>query len=90
MEQLTRADRLKEAARELWGDTWTLRTLEFADGSTDHVVYRSRGLVEGSDGKLLERDRLVLDDTDEIVHTRERVEKETRRNSELISRDVDA
>lgn len=86
MEQLTRADRLREAARELWGDAWTLHTREYADGATDRMVYHSRGLTEVNGDPVIERDRLLFDDKDTIVHDRVRVRKQEQLESVVVDR----
>jgi hypothetical protein len=88
MEQLTRADRLRKVARKRWGDRWTLRTQEYSDASTDHVIFHSRGRVTVDGESLLERDRLELDGDGNVVHTRERVQKEKRIEHELVDGDV--
>lgn len=85
MRQTTCAERLREAARELWGDQWTLRTLEYADGSEDLVAYRSRGIVKEG---VVERERLLFDADDCIVRDRVRLRKREQLESEVIDRDV--
>jgi len=86
MGQTNRAEQLKEIAQEKWGKHWTLKTFKFADGSTEHVVLHSRGLVD--DG-ILERDRLLYDGEGNIVHDRERATKEIRQSHEVIERRID-
>lgn len=89
--------RLKNAARERWGDAWTIHTLRFADGSTKSTAYHSRSLVgdprEGRDETILERDRLVIADDGRLVYEREHVQKERSidvRERELIHDPTDS
>ena len=56
-------DRLKTVARELWGDSWTIRVTRWADGSQQAFAFRSHGLADpDSDDDLYERERMVLND----------------------------
>jgi len=86
--QHSRRDRLRDLARDLWGDAWTLRTQTYADGSTDHIVFHSRGRVTVDGESLLERDRLEFDGDGNVVHSRERVRKEERVEHELVDSDA--
>lgn len=59
-------DRLEAAARERWGDAWTIRTLRRADGSTESYAFRSRGTVPATEHEFDEsavvlRERLWVD-----------------------------
>jgi len=83
------SDRLTTTARELWGDRWRLETITWADETADHTVYHNRGVVESGGDTLLERDKLILTDENEILHIRERVRKEQRVDSEVIGENVD-
>lgn len=89
MEQLSRADRLRQAAYQRWGDGWTLETREYADGTRDHIVYHSRGRVDVDGESVLERDRLLFDDEGNIVHDRERATTKQQVDNEVIERRVD-
>lgn len=90
MEQTSRADRLREVARDRWGVSWTLETKEYADRSTDHIVYHSRGRVDVDGESVIERDRLLFDDDGNIVHDRERVRPEKQVELETIERRIDS
>lgn len=77
-ETMTEIERLREAARDRWGDSWTIRQLHFADGSTSEHAFRSRGRTE--DGHL-EKERLFVGEdgqvfADRIVEACETVERE--------------
>ncbi len=61
-------ERLRAAARERWGDVWTLVTREWADGDAQTVAYTSRG--RGEDGETIVREQLLLDDDGDIVRER--------------------
>lgn len=54
-------DRLEQAARERWGETWSISATHFADGTTQAYAFRSYGRVDGS-ADLIERERLWVDD----------------------------
>lgn len=74
----TEIEQLREAARDRWGDAWTIRQLHFADGSTSAHAFRSRGRTE--DGHL-EKERLFVGEdgrvyADRVVEASETVEEE--------------
>lgn len=70
-------DRLREAARERWGDGWTIEVRHFADGTTRMHAYSNQGqtadgntvrerLMPGSDGEL-HHEKVVVSGGEEIV-----------------------
>jgi hypothetical protein len=85
MKQVSRTERLREAATELWGDAWAIRTLEFADGSTDLQAFHSRGV---DDEGVAVRERLLFDGDGQLVHDRVRVTKREQQEREVLDRDV--
>lgn len=87
MQQRSQRNRLQALAQDLWDDAWTLRTQTYADGSTDHIVFHSRGRVTVDGESLLERDRLEFDGDGNVVRSRERVRKEKRVEHELVDSD---
>lgn len=65
-------DRLKAAARDRWGDRWTIRVQHFATGNTKAIAFHSRGTVDRDDvdGKVLDVERLQLDDDGRLGYDR--------------------
>ena len=59
--------RLKEAARERWGERWTVEVRYFADGDFSANAVRSRGQTE--EGHL-KQDVMFITDDGEIVGER--------------------
>jgi hypothetical protein len=58
-------ERLQAEATERWGDSWVVKSLQFADGDTQCYAIRSRG--RNGDGNLV-HDRLWLsEDGDTVV-----------------------
>lgn len=57
--------RLRDEARERWGEQWFLESREWADGDARHRVIHRRG--RPADADRLEQDELYLDDTGEVV-----------------------
>lgn len=76
MDEQTARERLREAARERWGENWTIRVTEYADGSTDIMAFSSNGVVEVDGERVIERERLLFDADGEIVHDRVRLTKQ--------------
>ena len=60
-------ERLKAAARERWGERWTVRELHFADGDTHACAYQSQGLDDDGNQILL---RMSFVDDGSIVVSR--------------------
>jgi len=89
MKQTTRADRLRDVARDRWGDGWTLKIEEYADGSRDHRVVHSRGVVETDAGPAVERDRLLFDADGRIVRDRVQTTTGDQLSREVVERPVD-
>ena len=58
-------DKLREEARQRWGERWTLETREWADGSRRARAIHSRGRTE--DGDRLKRDELTITEEGEVV-----------------------
>jgi hypothetical protein len=56
---------VREAARERWGDAWTLVRKEWADG--DSQVRAIHSLGRTADGDRLKREELTVGDTGEVV-----------------------
>lgn len=62
--------RLKELARERWGDKWTITQKHFADGTTKQTAWRSYGPVDvDSEGQVFDIERIRLEG-DEVLHDR--------------------
>lgn len=59
----THVEKLKDAARERWRDSWTVRQLHFADGTTSAHAFRTLGHAEA--GKNV-KERLFVGADDEI------------------------
>lgn len=75
-ERMADLDQLEAAARERWGERWTIEVRHFADGSTSAHAFRSRGRT---DAGHLEKERLFIGDdgeirADRVVEARETVE----------------
>lgn len=77
-------ERLRTAATDLWGDSWTIRELEYADGSTDLMAYHSQGLVDHGGERVLERERLLFDTDGDLVRDRVRLTKQQQVDHELL------
>ncbi|WP_254768253.1 hypothetical protein [Salinilacihabitans rarus] len=82
-----RLERLEELARERWGENWAIEQTHWADGTTSEHVYHMRGPVdvEGIDGRVLEKDLLVLDDEGRHVVERVRMQTGTTVDREVVS-----
>ncbi|WP_435552741.1 hypothetical protein [Natrinema sp. CGMCC1.2065] len=68
-------ERLESAARERWGDEWSIRATHFSDGTTQAHAFRSLGVVDDREEKTLEEERLYTDG-DETVIQRVHVQRE--------------
>lgn len=77
-------DRLRAEARERWGDRWTIKTTEWADGTTRHRAIRSRGRVEVDGESLIEQDELKFTTDGELVVERVRVEPGERHSCGIV------
>ncbi|WP_395166378.1 hypothetical protein [Natrinema pallidum] len=70
-------ERLEAAARDRWGDEWTIRAKHFSDGTTQAHAFRSRGVADDDDrdGKTLVEERLYAS-ADRTVYRRVHVQRE--------------
>lgn len=63
-------ERLKELARERWGEQWTITQQHFADGTTKQTAWRTYGPVDAdTDGQVFGVERIRLEG-DEVLHDR--------------------
>lgn len=87
---------LEDAARERWGDQWSIEQLHFADGTTSQHAYRLGGLNDaghlrkerlfvGADGEVY-YDHVLLDKA-EIVEVIEQDEAPAEIQSEIVYND---
>ncbi|WP_137290655.1 hypothetical protein [Natronorubrum halophilum] len=62
-------ERLEELARERWGDKWAIKQKHWADGTTSEHAYHMNGPVDVDDvdQKVLESERLWLNDDGQYV-----------------------
>lgn len=67
-------ERLEAAARDRWGDGWTIQQLHFADGSSQSFAYRISGQREKSN--RVEKDRLFIGADGGVYHDRVVVDQE--------------
>ena len=84
-------ERLQRVATATWGEQWTLHTRTFTDGTVTHMVYHNHGRVDhpnAPEGSALRRDRLLVDDQDNIVHDRLVVTTETHLEHDVVERVV--
>lgn len=75
-------EKLKEAAHERWGDSWTVRQMHFSDGTTSAHAFRTHGRAEEGE---VEKERLFVGADGEIY--RDRIVVETEMVVDVIERD---
>lgn len=72
---------LEDAARERWGEHWTIRIQQFSDGSIRTFAFHSKGRTD--EGQL-EHERLLPAGDDEFVHVRRVFEPEQQIDEEVL------
>lgn len=58
-------ERLREAARERWGDQWTIEQRIWSDGDSRAYAFRSHGRV--TDDGPIRRERMMIAPDDEVI-----------------------
>jgi len=77
---------LEEAARELWGDHWSITERHFADGTTDTYAMHSKGRTDNGN---LEQLRLRVDDEGRVGMTRTIFDPRETVEEEVVEHPVD-
>jgi len=80
---MSRTERIREAARERWGDRWRIERSEYADGTVVPKAIRYMGRTGDDDG-ICVREEILFDADDKLAFYRREFRPENSLNRERV------